>query len=126
MNDSEKDEPGNSSPTLSYIYHSGNRRFSVFIPWISGAVTMQSGISRRPGRLKPPNISTSPDDIHLFASHSNEVRCVLRTMDTIMATTVVIVREAEVRIRLVHTNIYDENHNSMFLLGRGEGFTYTG
>jgi len=53
---------------------------------------MQSEKSRRPGRLKPPNIPTSLDDSD---SHLDEIRGVLDMLDTITTTTKDIVREAE-------------------------------
>lgn len=48
----------------------------------------------RRGRLKPPNILTSPDS---SISHRDELRFVLDMLDTITDTTEDIVREVEVR-----------------------------
>jgi hypothetical protein len=44
-------------------------------------------MSRRPGRLKPPEVPTTP------ASHRDEVRVVLDMLDDITATTEDVIRE---------------------------------
>ena len=51
---------------------------------------MQSEISRRPGRLKPPDVPTPLDR---SAFHRDEVRDILDMLDGITATTRDVVRE---------------------------------
>ena len=79
-------------------------------------------MSRRPGRLKPPEVPTTP------ASHRDEVRVVLDMLDDITATTEDVVRE---EARFFHTdpNICKETYRdqcSHHLLGKRHGFTYAG
>ena len=70
---------------------------------------------RRPRRRRlKPNIPTSLDDINDFASHLDELSCVLDMLKTIMAATKDIVQEVEVCF--IHTdinNICEETDNGM-------------
>jgi hypothetical protein len=83
---------------------------------------MQSEMSRRPGRLKPPEVPTSLDP---SASHWDEVRVVLDMLDDIIATTKDVVRE-EARF-FIPMPIFARNLIvSYYLIGEGSGFTYAG
>jgi hypothetical protein len=64
---------------------------------------MQSEMSRRPGRLKPPEGPTSLDP---SASHRDEVRVVLDMLDDIIATTKDVVRE-EAHFFYTYANVCD-------------------
>ena len=95
--------------------------FSRFHPRDSSAAVMQSELSRRPGRLKPPEVPISIDH---SASHRDEVRVVLDMLDVITATTKDVIREA----RFFHTdaNICQETYRDQLLIGKRHGFTYAG
>jgi len=78
---------------------------------------MQSEMSRRPGRLKPPEIPTSLDP---SASHRDEVRVVLDMLDDIIATTKDVVREeARFMLRTMFTRTLIVT-NALILFNREE------
>jgi hypothetical protein len=60
-------------------------------------------MSRRLGRLKPPDVPTTP------ASHRDEVRVVMDILDDITATTENVVRE-EARFFHIDANICEETY----------------
>jgi hypothetical protein len=70
------------------------------------AAVMQSEISRRPGRLKPPDVPTPLDR---SASHRDQVRVVLDMLDDITATTKDVVRE-EACFLHIEANICEETY----------------
>ena len=79
--------------------------FSSFHPRDSSVAVMKSELSRRLGRLKPPEVPISLDHC---ASHWDEVRVVLDMLDVIIATTKDVIQEAS----FFHTdaNIYEETY----------------
>jgi hypothetical protein len=97
---------------------------SPFHATSGSTAVMQSEMSRRPGRLKPPEISTSLDS---SASHRDEVRIVMDMLDDITATTRDVVRQ-EARFFHTDANICKETYRDQcyYLIGKRHGFTYAG
>jgi len=77
----------------------------TFHPRDIWSAVMQSEMSRRPGRLKPPEAPTS---LALSASHRDEVRAVLDMLDDITTTTDVVREEA--RFSHADPNIFEETY----------------
>ena len=107
-----------------FVYISILVDFSRFHPRDSSAAVMQSGLSRRPGCLKPPEVPISLDH---SASHRDEVRVVLDMLDEITATTKDVIREA--RFFQTDANICEETYRdqcSFYLIGKRHRLTYAG